>query len=346
MCKPSCCNKHGSSGTGFAAIAVVIAGRHRSAVKIGPVVAGIGHIVVESSASPRSASASAVVLAASPGSPSGRRAGSCTVTPAHRGSQPGCPPCTERASPLVPVSEQSCLACGDNGTVVRVIGNSALSQSGHARNASRTAGRVTGHAAGISAQPSQQSLSPSTDAHDHGAPQRRRRPLAVPHRTLTLLVTSALRLGAGPGRHRSSGRSSSSPPRSPPSTVLPWTRQLVIRAGLVRPVPAPHPAGLLRDPDAHPVRAAAPGPAHPPDRSRRTGTDLVPRRDLRRGLRSPRRRDRRRLLRPPGPHRVSPSSGRSSSPSTSCAATPSPRTTSSPPACTTAGLRNGSHLAA
>ncbi len=38
--------------------------------------------------------------------------------------------------------------------------------------------------------------------------------------------------------------------------------------GLVRADPAPHPEGLLRDPDAHPFRPPAAGAAHPPHRSR------------------------------------------------------------------------------
>ena len=69
-------------------------------------------------------------------------------------------------------------------------------------------------------------------------------------------------------------------------TVLPSDPAAGHPPGVLHAVPAPHPPGLLRDPDAHQVRAAPPGAAHLPHRGRGTRGDLVPGRDLRRGFRS------------------------------------------------------------
>ncbi len=46
MCRPSCCNKSGGQGAGVAAVAIII-GAALVAAKVGPVVAGIVHTVVE-----------------------------------------------------------------------------------------------------------------------------------------------------------------------------------------------------------------------------------------------------------------------------------------------------------
>ena len=46
MCRPSCCDKSGGQGAGVAAVAVII-GAALVAAKIGPVVAGIVHTVLE-----------------------------------------------------------------------------------------------------------------------------------------------------------------------------------------------------------------------------------------------------------------------------------------------------------
>ena len=46
MCRPSCCNNTGGQGTGIAAVAVII-GAALVAAKIGPIVAGIIHTVLE-----------------------------------------------------------------------------------------------------------------------------------------------------------------------------------------------------------------------------------------------------------------------------------------------------------
>jgi len=46
MCRPSCCDKNGGQGAGVAAVAVII-GAALIAAKIGPIVAGIVHTVLE-----------------------------------------------------------------------------------------------------------------------------------------------------------------------------------------------------------------------------------------------------------------------------------------------------------
>ena len=46
MCRPSCCDKNGSQGAGVAAVAILI-GAALVAAKVGPIVAGIVHTVLE-----------------------------------------------------------------------------------------------------------------------------------------------------------------------------------------------------------------------------------------------------------------------------------------------------------
>jgi hypothetical protein len=46
MCRPSCCDKNGGQGAGVAAVAILI-GAALVAAKIGPIVAGIVHTVLE-----------------------------------------------------------------------------------------------------------------------------------------------------------------------------------------------------------------------------------------------------------------------------------------------------------
>ena len=46
MCRPSCCDKNGGQGAGVAAVAIII-GAALIAAKIGPIVAGIVHTVLE-----------------------------------------------------------------------------------------------------------------------------------------------------------------------------------------------------------------------------------------------------------------------------------------------------------
>ena len=46
MCRPSCCDKNGGQGAGIAAVAIII-GAALIAAKIGPIVAGIVHTVLE-----------------------------------------------------------------------------------------------------------------------------------------------------------------------------------------------------------------------------------------------------------------------------------------------------------
>ena len=50
--------------------------------------------------------------------------------------------------------------------------------------------------------------------------------------------------------------------------VLPWPRRFAGPPGLVRDHPAPAAEGVLRNPDAYPVRAAIPDPADPADQGR------------------------------------------------------------------------------
>src|SRR5262245_55287354 len=46
MCRPSCCNKNSGQGAGIAAVAIII-GAALIAAKIGPIVAGIVHTVLD-----------------------------------------------------------------------------------------------------------------------------------------------------------------------------------------------------------------------------------------------------------------------------------------------------------
>ena len=126
-------------------------------------------------------------------------------------------------------------------------------------------------------------------------------------------------------------------------TVLPLDPAAGHPAGVLHAVPSPHPPGLLRDPDAHPIRAAPAGAAHLPHRGRGTRGHLVPGRDLRRGFRSCTRPRSPLLVMPARPGSRATGGGRRSSSWTSCAATPSPRTTSSPPAWSQAVLTGGNH---
>ena len=122
MCRPSCC-KQSNEGAGIAAVAVVAAGAV-VAVKIGPVVARIVHLVVEV--------LTIVMLTAA-------TALACIVLAwltvcivrwrlRRRSAHP------QRTLQPVPTAasdhigqadtEPGCLACGDTGTVLRAIGGS------------------------------------------------------------------------------------------------------------------------------------------------------------------------------------------------------------------------------
>lgn len=124
MCRPSCCNNssYGSGGTGLAVIAILLAAAFVAA-KVGSAIAEIGRIVLDVIRIAAIATGSVLVLAATIW---------LTVALARRfihqrSSQRSVPGihATHKAN-VVPVGEQSCLACGDKGHVVRVIGTSVL----------------------------------------------------------------------------------------------------------------------------------------------------------------------------------------------------------------------------
>ena len=123
MCRPSCC-KPSNEGAGIAAVAV-IAGGAFVAVKIGPIVARISHLVVEVLTIIMLTAASAlacIVLA--------------WLTVAHRALAAAPPfraPADDPAAGSIQppehhigrqATEPGCLACGDTGTVLRAIGGS------------------------------------------------------------------------------------------------------------------------------------------------------------------------------------------------------------------------------
>ena len=337
MCRPSCCDKPRGQGAGIAAVALII-GAALVAAKIGPIVARIVHIVLEvlriaaltaARSSQWPSQPGVIVLhralvAAPPRRATGRRSQADCQLPWATG-QAG-----DRPMPAWPAAATA--KCSGPSATAR------YRAAAHARCASPLSWRGDHHAAVVRPQPPQQPVHLDrafVQVHHSaaGVIWRFRTELAV-------LAAGSPASGNWPGRHHYLGGGHPHRHRQCVITVLPLDPAVHHPPGLVRAVPPPHPAGLLRDPDAHPVRAAAPGAAHPPHRGRGTRTDLVPRRDLRRGLRGAHGRDRRRLLRPPGPGRGQPAVGAARHRWTSCAATPSPRTTSSPPACV-AGRSDG-----
>jgi hypothetical protein len=122
MCRPSCC-KQSNEGAGIAAVAA-IAGTAVVAVKIGPIVARIVHLVVEVLTIIMLTAASALVA--------------ILLTWAtvqivrwrirqHHASQQVTlrpVPSATRDHAGLPDSAPECLACGDTGTVLRAIGAS------------------------------------------------------------------------------------------------------------------------------------------------------------------------------------------------------------------------------
>jgi hypothetical protein len=122
MCRPSCC-KQSNEGAGIAAVAVIAAGAI-IAVKIGPVVARILHLVVEvlTIIMLIAASALAAIVAA--------WLTVCIVrwrkrqARTHRQMIPRLVPSGARDRAEFPSSQPRCLACGDTGTVLRAIGTS------------------------------------------------------------------------------------------------------------------------------------------------------------------------------------------------------------------------------
>jgi hypothetical protein len=114
MCRPSCCRSSSSNGTAIAAVAVIAAGAI-VAVKIGPIVARIVHLVVEvlSIIMLTAASALACIMLA--------WLTICIVRWQARRTR------ARQAVVLRPVPSETidsaadCLACGGTGTVLRAI---------------------------------------------------------------------------------------------------------------------------------------------------------------------------------------------------------------------------------
>ena len=122
MCRPSCC-KPSNEGAGVAAVAV-IAGTAFVAVKIGPIVARIVHLVIEVLTLIMLTAASA--LAAIVLAWLAVRIVRWQIRQHHAHQQ-----ATLRLLPAVAKdhtgladSKPACLACGDTGTVLRAIGGS------------------------------------------------------------------------------------------------------------------------------------------------------------------------------------------------------------------------------
>jgi len=122
MCRPSCCSKSTGDGTGIAAIAVVT-GAAFVAVKTGPIVARILHVIVEALTiiTLTAATALACILL-----------GWLTVRivrwrnrhHAHQRITLRPVPAAARQHTGPAGSEPGCLACGDTGTVLRAISGS------------------------------------------------------------------------------------------------------------------------------------------------------------------------------------------------------------------------------
>jgi hypothetical protein len=121
MCRPSCC-KQSNEGAGVAAVAVIAAGAV-VAVKIGPVVARIAHLVVEVLTIVMLTAASA--LAAIVLAWLAVRITRWQVRRHHARQVALRPvPAAARDYPGLPDAAPGCLACGDTGTVLRAIGRS------------------------------------------------------------------------------------------------------------------------------------------------------------------------------------------------------------------------------
>jgi hypothetical protein len=119
MCRPSCCDKNGGQGAGVAAVAIII-GAALIAAKIGPIVAGIVHTVLEvirlAALTTGLALAFAVIIWAA-----------IVITRwqlRHKVSMANQTPMvvTQPWEQAEPADRRDCLACGGNGTVLRAIG--------------------------------------------------------------------------------------------------------------------------------------------------------------------------------------------------------------------------------
>jgi hypothetical protein len=119
MCRPSCCRQSSHEGAGIAAVAV-IAGAAVAYAKIGPALARIWHLAVEAltifTLGCAAAAAGIVVTWAT-----------ARIIRTRRTRRQAVLALVQTADPptISPVDTQpQCLACGDNGTVLRAIGSS------------------------------------------------------------------------------------------------------------------------------------------------------------------------------------------------------------------------------
>src|SRR5215471_9552479 len=119
MCRPSCCDKNGGQGAGIAAVAIII-GAALIAAKIGPIVAGIVHTVLE--VLRIVALTTGLVLALAVVTWAAIMITRCQLQRHKlRAANPA------RVVPRLwgqaePADRPDCLACGGNGTVLRAIG--------------------------------------------------------------------------------------------------------------------------------------------------------------------------------------------------------------------------------
>src|SRR5690349_11623341 len=116
MCRPSCCDNNGGQDAGIAAVAIII-GAALVAAKIGPIVAGIVHTVVEVTTGLVLAFAVVTWTAIVITRWQFQRRQMLAANPARV-------VVTRLWEQAEPADQPDCLACGGNGTVLRAIGGS------------------------------------------------------------------------------------------------------------------------------------------------------------------------------------------------------------------------------
>ena len=121
MCRPSCCNNSGGQGAGIAAVAVII-GAALVAAKIGSIVAGIIHTIVEVLR----------IVALTTGLVLALAVITWAIIMITRwqiqrskilAANPARVVVTRLREQAEPADRPDCLACGGNGTVLRAIGD-------------------------------------------------------------------------------------------------------------------------------------------------------------------------------------------------------------------------------
>jgi hypothetical protein len=120
MCRPSCCDNNGGQGAGVATVAIII-GAVLIAAKIGPIVAGIVHAVLEVLRVVALTTGLVLALAAVTWAAIviTRWQLRHKVSMANQTRMVVTPP-WEQAEPA---DRRACLACGGTGTVLRAIGS-------------------------------------------------------------------------------------------------------------------------------------------------------------------------------------------------------------------------------